>query len=60
VYELEDLNGDKSEASVCITVDCASSQTSDGGDALSLWSMLMLITLTGMMASYFMRKEEEV
>jgi uncharacterized repeat protein (TIGR01451 family) len=58
-YEMEDSNGDKSQASVCIDVDCASSQTSDGGDAYSMWTMLTLMFLTAMIGLYYVRKEEQ-
>jgi len=57
-YEMEDSNGDKSQANVCIDVDCASSQTSDGGDAYSMWTMLTLMFFTAMIALYYVRKEE--
>jgi uncharacterized repeat protein (TIGR01451 family)/fimbrial isopeptide formation D2 family protein len=57
VYELEDLNGDKSQARVCIEVECASSQTSDGGDAHTLWSLLLLFLFSSMIAAYFIRVE---
>ncbi|RLA64275.1 MAG: hypothetical protein DRQ78_06205, partial [Epsilonproteobacteria bacterium] len=57
-YELEDSNGDKSQANVCIDVYCASSQTSDGGDALGNAGMLLMLLFTAMTGLYFIRKEE--
>jgi len=59
-YEIEDSNGDTDQARVCIDVDCASSQTSDGGDALGTMSMLLMLFLTGMVGLYYVRREEEM
>jgi uncharacterized repeat protein (TIGR01451 family) len=58
-YEIMDSNGDTSQAEVCIDVDCASSQTSDSGDALGTLSMFFMMILTGITGLYFVRKEEE-
>lgn len=57
-YELEDSNGDKSQANVCIDVYCSSSQTSDGGDALGHAGMLLMLLFTAMTGLYFIRREE--
>ena len=58
MYEIEDSNGDKSQAQVCIDVDCASSQTSDGGDAHTLMTLMILMFFTGIIGLYYIRREE--
>ena len=57
-YRLRDANGKSVSASVAIDVHCAASQTSDNGDALSLFAMLMMMFMTGMTGLYFIRKEK--
>ncbi len=57
-YSVKDANGNSDVAEVVINVNCASSQTSDSGDALGTFSMLMMILLTMMSGLYMMRKEE--
>ena len=57
-YELEDSNGDTNQAQVCIDVDCASSQTSDDGDAGSTMSLLLMFMLTIVIGLYYVRDEE--
>jgi uncharacterized repeat protein (TIGR01451 family) len=56
-YEIEDANGDKSQTDVCIIVDCASSQVSDGGDSFGMINMLIMILLSIIVGFYFMKKE---
>jgi hypothetical protein len=58
-YEIEDSNGDKSQANGCIDVYCSSSQTSDGGDALGNAGMLLMLLFTAMTGLYFIRREEK-
>ena len=60
IYEIEDSNGDKDQAKVCVDVQCASSQTSDGGDALGNAGMFLMMLFTAMTGLYFIRKEEIV
>jgi len=57
-YELEDINGDKDQAKVCIEVACASSQPSDSGDAGSVLSMLLMFILTTAIGLYYIRDEK--
>jgi CshA-type fibril repeat protein len=58
-YVIIDTIGQKDPAAVDITVDCASSQTSDGGGALGMTGVLFMILLTIMTGLYFVRKEDE-
>jgi len=58
IYEIEDLNGDKDRAKVCIDVDCASTQPSDSGDAGSMLSLLLMFMLTMIIGLYYVRDEE--
>lgn len=58
IYEIEDSNGDRDRAQVCIDVDCASTQTSDGGDTLNMASMLFMLFFTGLIGLYYVRREE--
>ncbi len=58
-YTITDAQGNTSTATVTLNVNCASSQTSDGGNALGTLSMMMMIFLTVMSGLYFVRKEEE-
>ena len=57
-YTITDAAGNISTATVTIDVDCASSQTSDSGDALGTLSIIMMMFLTVMSGLYFVRKEE--
>lgn len=57
-YELEDINGDKDQAKVCINVACASSQPSDSGDAGNVLSMLLMFILTTAIGLYYIRDEK--
>jgi len=59
IYEIEDSNGDKSQAQVCIDVDCASTQKSDSGDAFNTKTMLLMLMFTAMIGLYFARREEK-
>lgn len=45
-------------ATVTIYVECASSQRSDGGDALCSAGMLLMLLFTAMTGLYFIRREE--
>jgi len=58
-YTITDAAGNTATARVTLDVNCASSQTSDSGDALGVISMLMLAIMTLMTGLYFVRKEEE-
>jgi uncharacterized repeat protein (TIGR01451 family) len=58
IYEIEDANGDKDRAQVCIDVACASSQRSDGGDSYTLWSILAFMFFTGLIGFYYIGREE--
>lgn len=58
-YTITDANGNQDTATVNIDVDCASSQTSDSGDAFGALSMFFMMMLTGIAGLYFVRKEEE-
>ena len=57
-YTITDALGFTSTATVTLDVNCASSQSSDGGDALNVVSMLLLAIMTAMTGLYFVRKEE--
>jgi len=59
-YTITDAQGNTSTARVTVNVNCASSQSSDGGDALDLVSMLLLAIMTAMTGLYFVRREEEM
>ena len=58
-YIITDKAGRTSRATVRVTVDCASSQRSDSGDALGWTGMLMMLFMMTMVGFYFARKEEE-
>ena len=60
IYEIEDSNGDKDQAKVCIDVQCASSQTSDGGSAFGFYSGMLMILFSTLIGLYFVRREEKV
>jgi len=57
-YMIIDTVGQKDPAVVDVDVDCASSQTSDGGDALDSMSIFMLLLLTVLIGLYSIRKED--
>jgi uncharacterized repeat protein (TIGR01451 family) len=59
-YIMEDSIGQTSVANILMQVDCASSQTSDGGDSLETLSMLLMLFIMGMTGIYYIKKEEEV
>ena len=46
-------------ATISISVDCASSQTSDSGDALGTLNIIIMMFFTIVSGLYFARKEEE-
>jgi hypothetical protein len=58
-YTITDALGNTSTATVTVAVNCTSSQSSDGGDALGTLSIMMMMFMTLMSGLYFMRKEEE-
>ena len=58
-YTITDASGLTSTANVRLYVECGSTQTSDGGDALGLVSMLMMMFLTATIGLYVIRREEE-
>ncbi len=58
-YTIVDAAGNTSTATVTLDVQCTSSQRSDGGDALGMVSMFMMMFLTAMTGLYFVRREEE-
>jgi len=57
-YVIIDKAGQQDSAKVDVNVDCASTQTSDGGDTLGTIGMLMMIFITIMTGLYFTRREE--
>jgi len=57
-YTITDAQGNTSTATVTLNVNCASSQRSDGGDALGMFSIMLMMFLTLMSGLYFARKEE--
>jgi len=57
-YTITDALGNTSTADVSVIVDCASSQTSDSGDALGTLSIMMMMFMTLLSGLYFARKEE--
>jgi len=58
-YAIIDANGNTSEATVKLDVQCASSQTSDGGDAFSKGMLFIMMLLTMMIGLYAIRREEK-
>ena len=58
-YTITDTLGFTSSANVTLNIDCATSQSSDGGDALNVVSMFLFAIMTAMIGLYFVRKEEE-
>ncbi|HFQ62503.1 MAG TPA: hypothetical protein ENK39_09440, partial [Epsilonproteobacteria bacterium] len=58
-YAITDVNGQTADAIVNLNIQCGSSQTSDGGDAMGSMSMLMMMCLTLISGLYFVRKEDE-
>ncbi|MCW8820741.1 MAG: Ig-like domain-containing protein, partial [Sulfurovum sp.] len=57
-YTITDALGFTSTANVTLYIECGSSQTSDGGDALGVVGMLIMMFLTGTVGLYFIRREE--
>jgi len=57
-YTITDAQGNTSTATVTVAVNCASSQTSDSGDALGTLGMIMMMLMTLLSGLYFVRKEE--
>jgi len=57
-YSITDANGNTSEARVKLDVQCASSQTSDGGDALGNGMLFIMMLLTMSIGLYAIRREE--
>ena len=56
-YTITDCVGQTDSAYVTVKVACVSSQTSDGGDALTSAGVLFLIAILLMSGLYFMREE---
>jgi CshA-type fibril repeat protein len=59
-YTITDAQGNTSAANILINVECASSQTSDGGDALDIFGIIMMIFLIILSGLYMIREESEV
>ncbi len=59
-YTITDAAGNTSTASVTLNVKCASSQTSDSGNALGTLSIIIMMLFSVMSGLYFVRKEEEI
>jgi len=59
VYMITDAANRTSTATVTIDVDCASSQTSDGGDTLGSMGILIMMLMTMLTGLYFVRQEEK-
>jgi hypothetical protein len=57
-YKIIDADGDESIATVRLSINCASTQTSDGGDTLGMLGMLMMMFMSMMIGLYFVRREE--
>jgi CshA-type fibril repeat protein len=57
-YMITDANGDQAIATVRLSINCASTQTSDGGDTLGILGMLMMMFMTMMTGLYFVRRDE--
>lgn len=58
VYTITDKNGNTSEATVLLDVQCASTQTSDG-DTHNGITLFILMIFTMMIGRYMIRKEDE-
>ncbi len=58
IYTITDKNGNTSEATVLLDVQCASTQTSDGNTHNSA-TLFILMVLTMMIGMYMIRKEDE-
>ena len=58
-YTIMDAQGNTSTATVTVAVNCTSSQSSDGGDALGRLSIMIMMFMTLMSGLYFIRKEEK-
>lgn len=59
-YVIIDTAGQNEPATVFVDVDCASTQTSDSGDALGIISMFMMMLMTLSTGLYFARREEKL
>ena len=59
VYSITDSNGIVSEATVTLDVQCASSQTSDGANALNNGTLILMMILTMTIGIYAIRREEK-
>jgi len=57
-YKIMDADGDESIATVRLSIDCASTQTSDGGDALGILGMLVMMFMSMMTGLYFGRRKK--
>jgi CshA-type fibril repeat protein len=57
-YSITDANGNTSEATVYLKIQCASSQASDSGDAMSRLSLIIMLFITIISGVYFVRREE--
>ena len=58
-YTITEAEGHTDTAIVSVKVNCASSQTSDSGDALGTWSIMMMLLMTLISGLYFVKKEEK-
>ncbi len=58
-YSITDRNAQTADALVRLDVQCSSSQTSDGGDAMGTFSIFIMMLLTILSGIYFVRKEEK-
>jgi len=59
VYSITDSNDIVSEATVTLDVQCASSQTSDGANALNNGTLMLMMMFTMIIGLYMIRREEE-
>ena len=57
-YTIIDADGNRATAIVTLDIQCSSSQRSDNGDALNIWSMICLVFMT-LLSGLYLRKEEE-
>jgi len=59
-YTIMDSIGNTSTARVILSVDCATSQHSDSGDALNFTSLLIIMFMTIVTGFYFIREENKI
>jgi len=59
-YSITDINGQVSEATVKLDVQCVTSQESDGGDTYGMISILIMMFMTIMTGFYLVRREESL